>query len=629
MKRYNYIKLSLLLLILLGINYLISFSFFRIDLSEDKIYELSPYTKDKLENLDDYLKIDVYLIGDFPVEIEKLENGLLEKLQEIKVYGGQNLDLSFINLNEDLELAEDYKKQVFDNGNGIKPAYIDIIKDDKREIIEIWPGITLQMGDYSIPVQLLSPSTRDNPYPINQAVTNYFTDHIEENIVIGLDKLLKTEKKNIHFLQGHGELSVFDQREIWFYLQKNFVVDTLNIKELKTGIYNKAVDFGLLGFDSLLKNEVDSFSINNTLVPVQENKRIISSYLKNKWLNIFKKDPNNIIERLDALDETDLLIISKPRTTFTIKEKYVIDQYVMNGGKVIWLIDMMDVNESFLAQKNRLAYNEVLDHELQSFLFKYGVRFNKDMICDDQCCPVVREDNLGIVSKWFFYPMLKNYNNHILMKNVLPIKGRYVCSLDTVGEEKLKRTVVLQTSHENKLMRQSRIQYQNTQNYDPTLTGNQIKNKLNVGLLYEGIFQSNFKNRRIANDFIKNPNIQFKKESDPTKMAFIGDGDLIRNDISAERTPVPLMFEKSNYNTPYYEMPTYGNATFFLNLVDKMLSRDDFIALRSKMNPPRLMKKDELAKKMKWQLINIALPILLVLLFGFFNLYIRKLKYES
>ena len=351
MKRYNYIKLSLLLLILLGINYLISFSFFRIDLSEDKIYELSPYTKDKLENLDDYLKIDVYLIGDFPVEIEKLENGLLEKLQEIKVYGGQNLDLSFINLNEDLELAEDYKKQVFDNGNGIKPAYIDIIKDDKREIIEIWPGITLQMGDYSIPVQLLSPSTRDNPYPINQAVTNYFIDHIEENIVIGLDKLLKTEKKNIHFLQGHGELSVFDQREIWFYLQKNFVVDTLNIKELKTGIYNKAVDFGLLGFDSLLKNEVDSFSINNTLVPVQENKRIISSYLKNKWLNIFKKNPNNIIERLDALDETDLLIISKPRTTFTIKEKYVIDQYVMNGGKVIWLIDMMDVNESFLAQK--------------------------------------------------------------------------------------------------------------------------------------------------------------------------------------------------------------------------------------------------------------------------------------
>ena len=383
-KSNNYIILFLLLLTLLLVNYLLSFTFFRVDLSEDQIHELSPYTKDKLENLDDYLKIDVYLVGDFAVEIEKLEKGLLEKLQEIKVYGGQNLDLSFIDLNEDVELAEDYKKQVFDTGNGIKQAYIDIIKDDKREIVEIWPGISLQMGEYSIPVQLLSPSTRDNPYPINQAVTNYFIDHIEENIVVGLDKLFKTEKKRIHFLQGHGELSVFDQREAWFYLQKNFIVDTLNIKELKTEIYNKAVDLGIMEFDSLLRKKVDSFSINNISVPVLNNKRIISSYLKNKWMNTFKKNPNNLIERLDALNETDLLIVSKPRSTFTIKEKYVIDQYIMNGGKVIWLIDMMDVNEAILAQKNRLAYNEVLDHELQSFLFKYGVRFNKDMICDEQ-----------------------------------------------------------------------------------------------------------------------------------------------------------------------------------------------------------------------------------------------------
>ena len=320
MKSNNYIILFLLLLTLLLVNYLLSFTFFRVDLSEDQIHELSPYTKDKLENLEDYLKIDVYLVGDFPVEIEKLEKGLLEKLQEIKVYGGQNLDLSFIDLNEDVELAEDYKKQVFDNGNGIKPAYIDIIKDDKREIVEIWPGISLQMGEYSIPVQLLSPSTRDNPYPINQAVTNYFIDHIEENIVVGLDKLFKTEKKRIHFLQGHGELSVFDQREAWFYLQKNFIVDTLNIKELKTEIYNKAVDLGIMEFDSLLRKKVDSFSINNISVPVLNNKRIISSYLKNKWMNTFKKNPNNLIERLDALNETDLLIVSKPRSTFTIKE---------------------------------------------------------------------------------------------------------------------------------------------------------------------------------------------------------------------------------------------------------------------------------------------------------------------
>ena len=161
------------------VNYLLSFSFFRIDLSEDKIYELSPYTKDKLEGLDDYLKIDVYLVGDFPCRNWKTGEGIIRKTTRNKSLWWSKFRLIFINLNEDAELAEDYKKQVFDNGNGIKPAYIDIIKDDKREIVEIWPGISLQMGENSIPVQLLSPSTRDNPYPINQAVTNYFIDHIE------------------------------------------------------------------------------------------------------------------------------------------------------------------------------------------------------------------------------------------------------------------------------------------------------------------------------------------------------------------------------------------------------------------------------------------------------------------
>ena len=216
------------------------------------------------------------------------------------------------------------------------------------------------------------------------------------------------------------------------------------------------------------------------------------------------------------------------------------------------------------------------------------------------------------------------------MKNVLPVKGRYVCSVDTVGEENLVRTALLQTSKQTKVMRQARIQYQNTNNYDPSLsTDNSANNSLTVGWLLEGVFQSNFKNRRIAKDFINNSSISFKEESNSTKMAFIGDGDLTRNETIDNNNPVPLMFEKTNFNTPYYEMPLYGNADFFLNLVDKMLDRDDFISLRSKMNPPRLLNKEELKNKTKWQLINLVLPALLIIIFGISNLYLRKLKYEA
>ena len=216
------------------------------------------------------------------------------------------------------------------------------------------------------------------------------------------------------------------------------------------------------------------------------------------------------------------------------------------------------------------------------------------------------------------------------MKNVLPVKGRYVCSVDTVGEENLVRTALLQTSKQTKVMRQARIQYQNTNNYDPSLsTDNSANKSLTVGWLLEGVFQSNFKNRRIAKDFINNSSISFKEESNSTKMAFIGDGDLTRNETIDNNNPVPLMFEKTNFNTPYYEMPLYGNADFFLNLVDKMLDRDDFISLRSKMNPPRLLNKEELKNKTKWQLINLVLPALLIIIFGISNLYLRKLKYEA
>ena len=145
MRNNYYIKFIAVVALLVVINYFFSFWFFRIDLSEDKKYELSSYTKEKLIKLNDYLNIDVFLVGDFAVEIEKLEKSLEEKLEELRVYGGQNLTLNYIDLNEDAELAEEYKKQVFDNGNGIKPAYIDILKDDKREIVEIWPGLVLKM----------------------------------------------------------------------------------------------------------------------------------------------------------------------------------------------------------------------------------------------------------------------------------------------------------------------------------------------------------------------------------------------------------------------------------------------------------------------------------------------------
>ena len=149
------------------------------------------------------------------------------------------------------------------------------------------------------------------------------------------------------------------------------------------------------------------------------------------------------------------------------------------------------------------------------------------------------------------------------------------------------------------------------------------------------MFESNYKNRDLNENFktlINNPNTNFKSESVETKMVFISDGDLIRNDfiLSGENKgrPVLLSSEVSKFGTPDFYLK-YGNATFFLNIVDELLGREELIPLRSKMSFPRLIKKDAYDNKYFWQLINILLPIIGVILFAFSYWTIRKRKYRN
>ena len=178
--------------------------FFRIDLSSDQIHSLSPKTKDLLVNLEDIISADVYLDGDFPAEIEKLKKALLEKLDEFKAFGGENFKVNFINLDEDPELAKEFKNQVFNDG--LDYSDILISRDSKQEVVRIWPGIILRMGDQFKAVQLL----QKGKFPISQVIINHFNDQLEYNLILGINNLLKPTTKKIKFLRGHGELDNAD-----------------------------------------------------------------------------------------------------------------------------------------------------------------------------------------------------------------------------------------------------------------------------------------------------------------------------------------------------------------------------------------------------------------------------------
>ena len=204
--------------------------------------------------------------------------------------------------------------------------------------------------------------------------------------------MIKPSSKKIKFLRGHGELDNADAWIIRDQLIKYYDVDTLRIKQLKAKFYNKSIDLSNYQYDSLIAYKVDSLIIGKRSVPLFDNignpnknsKRFIKKSLQNKIISKYMKDPLKISEDLDVLDETDLLIIAKPRQTFSEKELFIIDQYVMRGGKIIWLVDMLDVDESVLKDTN-ITYAKPINHELQQFLFKYGARFNVNMVNDVRC----------------------------------------------------------------------------------------------------------------------------------------------------------------------------------------------------------------------------------------------------
>jgi ABC-2 type transport system permease protein len=155
----------------------------------------------------------------------------------------------------------------------------------------------------------------------------------------------------------------------------------------------------------------------------------LKRYFQATQLNLFKQNTNNFTENLAALDKTDGLIIAKPKTKFSEKEKFVIDQFIMNGGKVFWLVDRMDVKE-FLLKDSAYVLSEVLETNLENYLTTYGARINSDLITDLQCAPVKRVDGMGNLIKWYFYPVLSTSLPNEFNLNVGPVRLKYASSVD-------------------------------------------------------------------------------------------------------------------------------------------------------------------------------------------------------
>ncbi len=329
--------------------------------------------------------------------------------------------------------------------------------------------------------------------------------------------------------------------------------------------------------------------------------------------------------KLDALDNYQAIIIAKPDSAFDEKDKFIIDQFIMKGGKVLWLIDQLVAEMDSLANADEIiAYAR--DLNLDDMLFRYGVRINYDLVQDLLAAPIpVVTGNVGNKPQqkllpWFYFPLVIPESKHPIVNNINAVRFQFAASMDTIAAPGVKKTILLTSS-----------QYSKTQNAPARVSLELMRKKPDVrqynspnktlAVLLEGKFTSNYTNR-IPPLIAENKKIGFKESSVFTKMAILSDGDLIRNDYrAATGQAMPLGFDR--YTGEYY-----GNKNFLLNLMDYLCDDSGLIGIRAKELKLRILDKTKLeSSKTMWQAIVTVGPLLILLIFGITKFYLRKRKF--
>lgn len=353
----------------------------------------------------------------------------------------------------------------------------------------------------------------------------------------------------------------------------------------------------------------------------------VGSLLESMSQNFFKVEGINLANEYQVNPEIDILVIAKPTISFTEKDKYKLDQFIMNGGKVIWALEGMSADmDSLKGQEFFMAKNK--DINLGDQMFKYGVRINEDLIQDLQNTPIslVTGELNGQPQlqnfPWLFNPIMFSSEQHAIVKNLEPVKSSFVSTLDTIRTKGTKKTFLLTTSQYSKAqMNPVRVFLGIIQ--DQPNPANFKQPYLPTAVLLEGEFTSVFKGRLTEKylasiDTMKS--MQYKEQSKPTKMIVISDGDLFKNDVE-KGNPLPLGFDRNSKRN-------FGNKTFIINCLEYLVDEDNLIETRNKeirlrqLDPIKVQKESSF-----WQQINLVLPSLLVAIFGLLFYFIRKKRF--
>ena len=573
LKKNQIVTFLVTLVIVVVVNVIGSYVFTRFDLTSEKRYTLSPTTKDILGNLDDYVYFKVYLEGDFPAGFKKLRRETKEMLDEFRAYS-KYIDYEFINPSESEDPNERNATYSLLYQSGLNPTNVlDRAADGSSKQMIIWPGALVSYrNDTEIAIDLLENQLGQSP----EEALNASMQNLEFRLIDAVKKVTRFQKPNIAFIQGHGELSGQDIYDITQTLSQNYNVVNLEID-----------------------GKIDA---------------------------LMHRTQNENVD-VKAFPSYDAIVIAKPTEPFSEKDKFLIDQYIMHGGKVLWLIEpVFATMDSLQSQESTIGIEQ--DLNLDDMLFKYGVRLNRDLLLDLTCAALpVRTGQMGGQAqleffRWFYFPLLQAASEHPMVRNMNSIKADFVSSMDaTTSANSVEQIPLLKTSDYTKVSGTPVFISLAMLRQTPDKRMFNSKGK-NVAYLLKGNFQSLYANR-IPQEIAEDNGMQFMDESVPTAMIVVADGDIIRNQIDIKRKmPLPLGFDQ-------YTQNTYANKEFIENAISYLVDGEGLIDIRSRELKVRLLDMTKIGQEgLKWQLINTLVPIGLIIALGFVMALVRKKKYS-
>ena len=558
----------ILLVALLAINYLASTFHTRVDLTQEKRYTLSKTTKDLLRNLEEPVTIDVFFKGDYPAGFKKLANAVEEFLQECKEYGKDKI---ILNYSDPLKSLDDSNAAYFIDSM----AYF-----------------------YNIPAYTL------------QAPSKVGDEMTQKLVLPGAVIHYKDTTLGVNLLKGTRTYGTEPEQMAALY---NDIEATLEYK-FASVIQKATTDTRpLIGY-ALGHGEGWGYNVDDAV------KTLFRDY---------HFDTVNIKTAAYIPSDFKALIILKPTQTFTDADKLKIDQYVMRGGRIFWMIDNMYAEfDSLYNSGGFTAYDRGLN--LEDLLFKYGARLNQNLLQDMQSdkLPQISGNQGGAQQQqlvdWPFFPVL-NGTNHPITKNLDGVRAIFPNTIDTVSAAGVRKTFLLRSSSNARVLPAPAIVDFEFMQIAPDVKQFKVKDTA-VAVLLEGSFTSLFRNRvsRSQIDSLQTMGVPFAENSPAdTRMIVVADGDIATNQFSQMNGPLPMGM---NLFTKY----TYANKDFYLNSLEYLVNPSNILETRAKNFTLRLLDPVKVSdQRSTWQFLNIALPILLVIICGWIYQQVRKNKYAK